>query len=271
MSTLAPFGTYAPTSWQQRVINITRQLPSSWLGRRLALWLRKPVLKGVGTQAIDSELLGFRMRLLPYDNVSEKRVLFTPHFFDADELRLLEQRLTPDFKFLDIGANAGIYSLFVGARTSVAASIVAVEPQPEMLTRLRTNIALNGFSTIRVMPLALSDRAGTIDLHLSADNRGQASVTTEGGTVVTVATKTLLGLMDEVAMTQADAMKIDIEGAEALVLGAFFATAPRNRWPKLIFIERNQAKWQMDIVMHMLQLGYAERTPGRMNAILELK
>lgn len=271
MSTLAPFGTYALAPWQQAIIARTRRLSANWLGRRLALWLRKPVLQVIGEAPVDCELLGFRMRLFPHDNVSEKRVLFTPQFFDADELHLLEQRLTPGFKLLDIGANAGIYSLFVAARTGPAASIIAIEPQPEMLIRLRTNIALNGFSTIRVMPLALSDRNGTIDLHLSADNRGQASVTAEGGAVVTVATKTLLGLMDEVAMPQADAMKIDIEGAEALVLGAFFATAPRSRWPKLVFIERNQAKWQTDIVMHMLQIGYAELTPGRMNTILELQ
>ncbi len=249
---------------------VTQNLPETWLGRRLALWLRKPVLVTLGQRAIDVERLGYRLRLVPHDNVSEKRVLFTPQFFDSEELSLLRQRIRPGYRFLDVGANAGLYALFVAARAGVDANIIAVEPQPAMLERLTTNIALNNFSTIHVAPIALADRDGTITLRLSADNRGQASVAASEGEPVDVPCRTLLSLMDTRGMQQADAMKIDIEGAEDIVLTAFYKTAPRERWPRLVFIERNSSKWRTDVIALMTGIGYRELNPGRMNVILEL-
>ena len=65
-------------------------------------------------------------------------------------------------------------------------------------------------------------------------------------------------------------LQIDIEGAEDIVLTAFFATAPRERWPRLIFMERNGPKWKTDILALCLAHGYRELAPGRMNVILEL-
>jgi len=265
--TISPFGAYAPKPWQTAIISITRRLPATWLGRRLALWLRKPVLLSLGSAPADVELLGFRMRIQASDNVSEKRVLFTPQFFDAEELAQIAARMHPAFILLDVGANAGLYSLFAAARG--AATVVAVEPQSAMLERLRTNITLNEFTNIIVKPVALSDRAGEITFHLSADNRGQASLIGDGH-ALTVPTQTLLGMMDELGIPQADAMKIDIEGAEAMVLGCFLDQAPPSRWPKLVFIERNNGKWSEDIVSRMKASGYREISGGRMNVILEL-
>ena len=264
------FGAHAPRPWQQRIIALTRTLPETWLGRRLALWLRKPVLKSLGQQPVDLELLGFRMRLLPFDNVSEKRVMFTPQFFDSAELALLRQRIQPGFQFVDVGANAGLYSLFVAARTGPDARILAIDPQPAMLERLETNIVLNGFTSIQVAPVAVSDQDGVLEFHLNAKNRGGASINATGGEVLRVPCRLLLALMDEAGITQPDAMKIDIEGAEDLVFGHFLATAPRSRWPKLLFMERNSAKWRHDVLAFALAQGYRELTPGRMNVILEL-
>lgn len=270
MTSPAPFGTFAPRPWQATLMAFTQHLPETWLGRRLALWLRKPVLLTLGEQPADVDRLGFRLRLVTHDNVSERRVLFTPQFFDSAELAVLRNRIRPGFRFIDVGANAGLYSLFVATRAGLEANIVAVEPQPAMLERLHTNIALNGFTTIHVAPIALADRDGSITLHLSADNRGQASVANTSGEAVEVPCRTLLSLMDTRGMQQADAMKIDIEGAEDIVLGAFFATAPRERWPRLIFMERNSTKWKTDILALCLASGYRELAPGRMNVILEL-
>lgn len=274
-----PFGTYSPAPWRRTIIDLTRRLPESWLGRRIALLLRKPVLKTLSGDPVDLEILGFRMRLMPYDNVSEKRLMFTPQFFDSAELALLGSRIIPDapFQFIDVGANAGTYSLFVAARAGDKAKILAVEPQPVMLRRFATNIVLNGFRTIQVSPVAVADKEGTIDLHLDASNCGGASITDNSiadenntGKVVSVPCIPLLTLMDKAGITQADAMKIDIEGAEDIVLGSFLRTAPRERWPKILFMERNSRKWREDVLALAIQSGYRETSAGRMNVILEL-
>lgn len=264
------FGAHALSPWQMQVVDITRRLPETWLGRRLALWLRKPVLKTIGQQPVDLELLGFRMRLLPFDNVSEKRVMFTPQFFDSAELALLRTRIKPGFQFVDVGANAGLYSLFVAARTGNDARILAIDPQPAMLERLETNILLNHFTTIKVAPVAVADQDGELEFHLDDSNRGGASLRGTGSNVLRVTCRPLLALMDEAGIMQPDAMKIDIEGAEDMVLGYFLDTAPRARWPKLLFMERNSTKWRRDVLSLALDKGYRELTPGRMNVILEL-
>ncbi len=264
------FGTYAPAVWQRGIIALTRQLPENWWGRRLALWLRKPVLLSLGDRPVDLAVLGFRMRLVPHDNVSEKRVLATPQFFDSAELALLQTRLHPAFRMVDIGANAGLYSLFVAARTGPDARILAIEAQPEMQQRLARNIALNGFMTIHQANCAVADREGTITFHLSADNRGQASLIPEKtGAALTVPCWPLLALMDAAGIVTPDALKIDIEGAEDLVLGHFLRTAPPDRWPHLIFMERNTDRWREDLLALCHASGYRELAPGRMNMILE--
>ena len=55
---------------------------------------------------LDVESLGARMRLYPYNNVCEKRILFTPQYFDPDERAFLQSRITPDFVFIDIAQRA---------------------------------------------------------------------------------------------------------------------------------------------------------------------
>ena len=52
------------------------------------------------------------MRLYPQRNVAEKRLAFTPQYFDAPERALLAERLKGEFVFLDVGASVGGYALF---------------------------------------------------------------------------------------------------------------------------------------------------------------
>ncbi|MDJ0931990.1 hypothetical protein [Breoghania sp.] len=70
------------------------------------------------------------MRLYPFANVCERRVLFTPQFFDAEERALLADHIRDDMIFVDVGANVGIYSLFVAGLVGPEARIIAVELQP---------------------------------------------------------------------------------------------------------------------------------------------
>src|SRR5918997_3392190 len=82
MNEIAPYGTYAPRGLVRWVLERTRRLPRSWAGMRLIFLLRRVAIKALRGAPVDIETLGARMRLHPYNNVSEKRVLFTPQFFD---------------------------------------------------------------------------------------------------------------------------------------------------------------------------------------------
>ena len=112
-----PYGQFAPRGLVARILVKTRHIRPSWASRRWGFLLRRIAVFFLGGKPVDIERLGARMRLYPYNNVSEKRILFTPQFFDPEELALLASRMNDDFVFIDIGANIGGYALFVAART----------------------------------------------------------------------------------------------------------------------------------------------------------
>ena len=127
-----PFGAFAPAGLVARILEKTRAAADSWLAKRIAFLLRRIALKRLRGAPVDIETYGARMRLLPYNNVCEKRVLFTPQFFDPLERQILEARIRDGFVFVDIGANIGAYSLFVAMHAGASARILAVEPQPDI-------------------------------------------------------------------------------------------------------------------------------------------
>ncbi len=150
----APFGSFAPTGFVARAIASTRRMGTSWSNRQLAFALRRLAINALGgaksTIPVDAETLGVRMRLFPYANVCEKRVLFTPQYFDPAEREALATdiarvradpaRATKGYRFVDIGANVGAYALFVAGLAGHGARILAIEPQPDIFARLVTNI-----------------------------------------------------------------------------------------------------------------------------------
>ena len=167
--------------------------------------------------------------------------MFTPQYFDPNERALLAERLHGDFVFLDIGASVGGYALFVAALGGPRARILAVEPLPEIFERLVYNIDQNAFSNVKAVSCALADHDGEITLFVNADNRGETSVRVVSAdaraTQLRVPAKSLLSLLREEGYERVDAIKLDIEGAEDLVLDPFFRDAPRALWPTLIIME----------------------------------
>ncbi len=101
------------------VIALTSRLPDSWLGLRLAILLRRLVTSLLKSGALDVERWGLRMQLHPRDNGCEKNLLFTPQMYEPPERRALEAEILRTqgsglpFVFIYIGANVGLFSLFV--------------------------------------------------------------------------------------------------------------------------------------------------------------
>ena len=103
------YGTFSPSEKNQKLINLMRRLPKNWLGKRLMFTLRRRALKQMGDCA-DIDLFDANMRLYTSGNVSEKRALFAPQFFDLEEREALQAMASDNAVFIDIGANVGLYS-----------------------------------------------------------------------------------------------------------------------------------------------------------------
>ena len=273
MTDTAPFGTYAPAGLVRRLVSRTGAFPrETWTARRAALVLRKLAIGMLRGRPLDLERLGARMRLYPYNNVCEKKVAFTPQFFDPAERALLDARLPKDPVFVDIGANVGAYALFVAARSGPAARILAVEPQPDVFDRLTYNIAQNPFHTVKAIACAVADRAGELTLFLDPRNKGESSVKIVGtnqGASIRVPAITLLDLARAEGFARIDAVKLDVEGAEDLILEPFLREAPVALLPRLLVIEDGVDRWQADLPALLVAKGYAQVARTRLNLVFE--
>ena len=114
----------------------------------------------------------------------------------------------------DIGANVGYYTLLSAVLTGKTGQVIAFEPLPRNLGFLRQHVAMNRLGQVQIRTEALCDREGTARFGGSSDAT-QTHLGSEGETEVRT---TSLDLLLEGGMAVPDVMKIDVEGAEWLVL-----------------------------------------------------
>lgn len=269
-----PFGSRSPGKVLSMLIAATRRMPNNWLGRRIAFALRRIGLGMLAGGPADVEAFGARFRLCPFDNVCERRILFTPQYFDPVERALLDERIGENFVFVDIGANVGGYSLFVATRAGPTARVLAIEPQPIIFERLVRNIRENPVGTIKAMQCAVADREGELTLFIDRRNRGESSIKylrpeNQAGGQALVPARTLHAILLEERLDHIDALKLDIEGSEDLALEPFFRTAPRQLWPGIIIIERLESSLPPELSRLLEFAGYRPIATTKLNVVLE--
>ena len=154
------------------------------------------------------------------------------------ELAALERFVPPGGVLVDVGANIGLFSLKGAHLVGPAGLVLAVEPGAVSIARLEANIALNHLPQLRLVRAALSDSEGEMTLyHVPLGDDPQAfSLLSDGSAMAseTVAVTTLDHLARAQALSRLDCIKIDVEGAEPMVVAGGRATLARFR-PIIIF------------------------------------
>lgn len=280
-----PWGTYKLGRLGRLFQTLSGLMPTNWVGRRFALLFRKLALIGAGP-LIDLESQGLRLRIARQGNVSDRKFAFMPQFVDPFERAEILSRLKPGGYFLDIGANAGVYSLCAAQRYAELGGgrVLAFEPNPQIAATLRRNIRFNGFEhIIEVMPFALSDSPGELEFFVDASNQGQSgfdrglpdSPGHEGarrgalraGERIAVPCRTLGDVLNGLGLHAADALKIDVEGAEDLVLAGFFRSAPDQQLPRCLVIENSESHWSIRLFDLFEARGLRLLKRTRMNSV----
>jgi len=122
----------------------------------------------------------------------------------------------------DVGANIGIYSLLGAKLVGQCGSVHAFEPTPATFAQLVANVMLNGFNWIHLNQKAVSEKSGTSLLYLYKQNpiNSLARQDWVGQPLgqIAIETVTLDEYVSEQALPRVDLVKIDVEGAEILVL-----------------------------------------------------
>jgi len=269
-----PFGTYALPSAREAWREKAREYKDTRIGRALISRARKKALKGEDGPfdvKVDDGLLA---RLYPSGNRCEKRAFAGVQIWDALERGALKSAIQTEtdtpFIFLDVGANVGLYSLYVNTyakQIGRTAQIIAIEPGVETCARLEANIAANE-ANIQIIRAAVSDAPGTGHLGGGEINRGEAKLSAQSAETETVVVDTLPRIARTLGIKRIDAMKVDIEGHDLKALTTFFEDASKKLHPTLLILETGR-----EAISPLIELCEAneyvvtERT--KMNTILK--
>lgn len=129
---------------------------------------------------------------------------------------------------IDIGANIGVYSVYVSDLPSVEA-VHAFEPAPEALKALRENVALQPHGKITCHGSAASSENGHVRFHIVSPMAGNnAVVCGEVGTGEVIEVPTCR--LDDMVQVSGRrlCLKIDVEGHECETLAGAAATLRSN-------------------------------------------
>jgi FkbM family methyltransferase len=265
---VAKFGAYPPSLLTRTLVAFSQARERRGLGRFLALAARKTAML-FQPGPLDTEVLGIKLRVHPRDNVGERKFLFMPSWFDPAERALIDRELPRDGVFVDIGANVGLYTLWAGKKLGPDGRVIAFEPQPEALRRLKANLSFNYIEApVSVIEAAAWDEDTILSFQPDRSNLGGGSaVLDHGGAALTVPARAVASVLAEAGVAKVDMLKIDVEGAEDRVLAGLLAQAPPSLHPRWLIVENGGGRWSLDLPRILADHGYAPVAHHRMNTI----
>ena len=184
---------------------------------------------------------------------------WTTWFYGTQDVEIYEwviKHARSEWVALDIGMNFGFFACLLAQRCS---AVYGFEPVPWLAKRAQANGELNGFNNLTITEMALSDRTGKVMLHIPSENDanwGTSSLTRESGegaAPIEVPTDTLDNFAGRAGFKRVDFIKLDVEGAEFMVLKGGAQTLAKFK-PVIIF-ERN-AESAGPIMDLLSRLGY---------------
>jgi len=167
------------------------------------------------------------------------------------ELKYLENFVLPGMTFLDIGANYGIYTVAAASLVGSSGRVFAFEPCLDTFATLTNNVETNRLRNVRLFALALSNRDGKARLYHHERGADKCSLGPPPGNTLQfeeVVTRTVDSVFcDE--PPQIDFMKIDVEGAEELVLRGAERVINEGH-PTILFEINHEAARKLELDPH---------------------
>ncbi len=144
--------------------------------------------------------------------------------------------IRPDYNCIDVGSNFGYYTCLM-ARFAPSGRVIGIEADRHVYEIARDNIAINGFGHARAIHAAAGAISDEVSLFRRRGRSGNTSVIDVGELAEQLGEKpaepfTVNGLrIDDLAAELAgrvDLMKIDVEGAEPMVIAGAKQTIIAN-------------------------------------------
>jgi FkbM family methyltransferase len=221
--------------WYDRMArSLTHRLPR--LAARAVIRIHRLL---VGDRLTPIQAANFRIAVSPQDNCGHH--LFYYGAYEPLQVALWSQLLAhrKEAVVLDIGANIGFYSLLAAAQASVS-RVVSFEPNPLVLPTLRYNVRLNQSlrGKVVVAAVAVGEANGTVRFHRNYEphNLGLGSMraSTADPFTVDVPIVRLDTYLSSQRLDRVDVIKIDVEGAEHLVIAGLKAWLESHARPTIV-------------------------------------
>jgi FkbM family methyltransferase len=137
------------------------------------------------------------------------------------ELIFLHRLLEPGMLVIDGGASCGIYTAVAARLVGPSGRVLSFEPGAEAFSALTKNIEINHLTNVRAHCAALSDTEGGAHLYHHEHGSNSFSLGHPGNAMIDsepVVTRTLDEVFREEDARRLGLIKLDVEGAEELVL-----------------------------------------------------
>jgi FkbM family methyltransferase len=148
------------------------------------------------------------------------RHAFTNGYVREPEVRLSRALIRPGDTVVDVGAHVGLWVMGAALRAGREAKVHAFEPAAENFAGLLANVKRNGLDFVHCHLSACGADAGHTRIYTASNgNSGMASLAASDGVDVPQETPvtTLDRFCAEASLGPIDFLKVDVEGAEALV------------------------------------------------------
>ncbi|MDH3258949.1 MAG: FkbM family methyltransferase [Deltaproteobacteria bacterium] len=184
--------------------------------------------------------------------------------YEKEETRWIEQTLKPGMVSFDVGANIGYYTVKMSRLVGENGRVYAFEATSTAYNVLKKHVHLNRCNNVTFNHLAVSNRNGHHIIYCAHNaNTGQSSLLDFDGAAreEDVQCITLDSYIKENNIDKIDFIKIDVEGAEMLVLEGSVLLLQQFR--PTIMIEINPMSLSRmgtsahDLIAKIIQAGYS--------------
>lgn len=159
--------------------------------------------------------------------------------------------------FLDVGAHVGHYTL---RAARIASRVIAVEPNPDTMERLKLNLSINGITNVSCIQMAAWD--GVIRLRMQKVHEqyrrdgSSRAVPDPRGEIWGARLDDMLSQYP-LRPDRLDLVKVDVEGADLHALGGMAGLLARHR-PVLVVEDHSMYGYyrQAELLELLSQLGY---------------
>lgn len=191
--------------------------------------------------------------------------------FEYSTLSTFKSKIKKEDTVIDIGANSGLHSIFFSKLVGKNGKVYSFEPDQTTFGLLEQNLALNNCENVTCFNCALSDKETTIKMmDVNTDRvrlrEGDSFKYMQETTEVSIEPNQLIKAfkLDDIAeskqLKKVDFIKIDVEGAELLVLKGAFHTITTHK-PIIVF--ELSGEWTKrfgykpyQLLLYIKELGY---------------